>query len=358
MKIKTFLSASLLMILFFMSCKKEEKKDFSEQPFSPTPVTIEIPRGFPQMPIPADNPFTKEGIELGRHLFYENSLSGDNTMSCGSCHRPSAGFSDSNRFSVGIDNIRGVRQSMPIMNIAWANRYFWDGRAMTLEEQIIDPVENPIELHETWKNAMTKLQGIPKYREMFKKAFNIDEIDSLHATKALAQFMRTMISGESKFDQVARNLARLTPSEENGKALFETEAGADCFHCHAGILFTDFSIRNNGLNPTHTDNGFGNVTGNPADNGKFKAPSLRNLVFTAPYMHNGKFSTIDEVIDFYSSGLHASSPNIDIFMKKAPAGGVQLNILEKQDLKAFLLALTDSSFITNPDFQDPNGIIK
>ncbi len=355
MKLKIFLSTTLLVLVFFIACKKE--KDYTGI-YNPTYVALDLPFGFPAMDIPEDNPFTEEGIELGRHLFYEKSLSGDNTMSCGSCHRPSMGFSDSNRFSTGIDNITGTRQSMPIMNIAWAKRFFWDGRAMSLEEQIIEPVENPIELHETWKSAVSKLQNIPKYRTMFKRAFWVDEIDSISAAKAIAQFLRTMISGNSRYDQFLRSEIRLTSAENNGKSSFESLTGADCFHCHGGVLFTDYSFRNNGLNPVHTDSGFGGITMNPNDIGKFKVPSLRNLVFTAPYMHDGKFQTLDEVIDFYSTGIHKFSPNISPDIEFSSQGGVNLNILEKAELKAFLLALTDSSFITNPDFQDPNNIIK
>lgn len=356
MKLKMIISVGLLLVIFAIACKKEEK-NYSGY-FEPTYVNLELPLGFPQMEIPIDNPFTEEGIELGRHLFYDNNLSSDNTMSCGSCHKPSMGFADSNRFSIGVDNIRGTRQSMPIINIGWAKRFFWDGRAMTLEQQIIEPVEDPIELHETWKNAVTKLNTIPKYKPMFKKAFGTNVIDSLNAAKAIAQFMRTMISGNSRFDKFRRNEIRLTTQEINGKASFESLTGADCFHCHGGVLFTDYSFQNNGLNPTHTDSGFGGVTMNPNDIGKFKVPTLRNLLFTAPYMHNGKFQNLDEVIDFYSTGIHSNSPNISPQIEFASQGGVDLNILEKAELKAFLLTLTDSSFITNPDFQDPNNIIK
>lgn len=337
-------------------CKKEQENCVPtlENSFQPNYITLTLPFGFPAMEIPEDNKFTQEGIELGRYLFYEKKLSGDNSMSCGSCHSPNAGYSDTNKFSVGIDGIAGTRQSMPIMNIAWAKRFFWDGRAMSLEEQIIEPVENPIELHESWKNAISKLENTTNYPEMFKKAFGTESIDSLLAAKALAQFMRTMISGDSRFDKFNRREISLSPQEIAGLTSFQSLTGADCFHCHSGILFTDHSFQNNGLNPVHTDQGFGGVTLNPNDIGKFKVPSLRNLVFTAPYMHNGKFKNLDEVIDFYSSGLHSSSPNISPMMEFANVGGVNLNLQEKAELKAFLLTLTDSNFITNPDFQDPN----
>ena len=184
------------------------------------------------------------------------------------------------------------------------------------------------------------------------------KIDSIYAAKALAQFMRTMISGNSRFDKFIRREINLSPLEISGKSSFESLTGADCFHCHGGVLFTDHSFRNNGLSPVHTDSGSGGVTLYPNDIGKFKVPSLRNLIFTAPYMHNGKFQTIDEIIDFYSTGIHNSSPNISPDIEFAYQGGVKLNLLEKAELKAFLLTLTDSSFITNPDFQDPNNLIK
>jgi len=348
----------ILILVLFSNCKKEVPKYIDEytEPYTPTLVELELPWRFPQMPIPADNPFTKEGIELGRHLFYEKSLSGDNTISCGSCHKPSAGYSDSRRFSVGIDNIQGDRQAMPIMNIGWGRKFFWDGRANSLEELVIEPLENPIEMHETWKNALTKLKGIDKYPDMFRRAFPNEKMDSLTAAKAIAQFMRTLISGNSKFDRVVRNEIRLTPQEDRGRFLFLSDSGADCFHCHSlgTIMFTDFSFRNNGLDSVLTDLGLGGVTGSPNDYGEFKVPSLRNWAYTAPYMHDGRFATMDEVIDHYSTGVKANSPNINIDMQLKDAGGARLTPAERADLMAFLLTLNDSSFLTNPDFQDPN----
>ncbi len=350
--------AILLVFFLAVNCKKkdfeEEECTTTEKSYEPTIVQPNIPQGFPQMAIPQDNPLTIEGIELGRHLFYEKKLSGNNTMSCGSCHAPSLGFSDSARFSVGIDNIAGTRQAMPIMNLGWKLNFFWDGRSATLEDQAFLPVVDEIEMHENWPNAVSKLQSDPIYPDMFRKAFGTDVIDSVLVVKAIAQFERTLISGNSKYDRVLRREEGFTPQEANGFSLFSSLTGGDCFHCHGGILTTDHSIQNNGLDATLTDLGLGAVTGLSSDNGKFKVPSLRNLVFTAPYMHDGRFNTLDEVIDFYSTGVHGSSPNISPNMEFASQGGVNLTPGEKADLKAFLLTLTDSSFITNPDFQDPN----
>ena len=329
--------------------------------FNPTPAQIDVPQIFaqylPSQYIPSNNPLTVEGIELGRKLFFDPILSGDGTQACADCHSPQLAFTDTNRFSTGIDALQGDRNSMPIFNMAWnlSEKFFWDGRAIGLEGQALGPVVNPIEMHNTWSNAAKALQNDPIYPNMFFAAFGTSTIDSTLTTKAIAQFERTLVSGNSKFDKFLLGQVALTPSEMSGFNVFGTEAGGDCFHCHGSAgnpLWTDNEFRNNGLDATFTDLGFGTVTGNPADNGKFKTPSLRNLVFTAPYMHDGRFATLDEVLDHYSTGVIMSS-TIDGDMQFASQGGVQMTPQEKADLKAFLLTLTDSSFINNPAYQAP-----
>jgi cytochrome c peroxidase len=319
------------------------------------------------MVIPDDNPLTKEGVELGRFLFYEKRLSGDNTMSCGTCHMPQNGFSDANQFSVGIDGITGTRQSMALVNLGWENFFFWDGRASSLEEQILEPVPNPIEMHQSWKDAVSKLNADVKYRNRFFRAFNEEGIDSIKVTKAIAQFLRTLVSGESKYDvmykyenSMALNsneqsiLGTIDPEEWAGYDLFKSLNGADCFHCHNGPLMQVKKFSNNGLMPNSiNDLGRADVTNNPEDNYKFKVPTLRNIALTAPYMHDGRFATLDEVIEHYSSGIHMS-PTIDPLIEFGNQGGVQLDAQEKYLLKKFLLTLTDNNFINNPNFKDPN----
>jgi cytochrome c peroxidase len=246
---------------------------------------------------------------------------------------------------------------MPLFNLAWNydNNFFWDGRDLGLENQVFEPITNPVEMHNTWEAVTEKLNEHPEYPELFKAAFGTQTIDSVLVSKAIAQFERTLISANSKFDKFLLGTATLTPEETNGFNIFMDESKGDCFHCHGSDnnpLWTDNKFHNNGLDTTFSDLGLGNVTGDPADNGKFKTASLRNLAFTAPYMHDGRFETIEDVINHYSEGLQ-NSATIDPLMKKVDQGGVQLSSQEKADLKAFLLSLSDSDFINNPNFSNP-----
>lgn len=350
------LFVSLIVVSLFLGCKKDKVG------YDPTPYQLEIPSHFPDMPIPADNPMTVEGVYLGRMLFYEKALSLDNSISCGSCHAPSNAFSDPNQFSAGVNGTLGNRNSMALFNLGWQTSFFWDGRAKTLEDQILQPVPNPVEMHLDWQSAVQRLQGKLEYRNQFFKAFGITEIDKEHVAKAIAQFLRTMISGTAKFDVLYKmvNNIPLTSEEQAisqtvtneelaGYDMFNSLNGGDCFHCHNGTLMQVQLFSNNGLDATFTDLGRGAVTGNPNDNGKFKVPSLRNIGFSAPYMHDGRFQTIDDVIDHYSTGVHQSS-TIDPNMQFAFQGGVQLDQDQRNLLKAFLLTLNDYSFVTNPNF--------
>jgi cytochrome c peroxidase len=350
-----------LLIVLVFSCRKDRVG------YEATPYVLDIPSHFPDMIIPTDNPMTVEGVDLGRYLFYEKKLSGDNSMSCASCHMPENSFSDPNQFSTGIDGIQGTRQSMALVNMGWENFFFWDGRETTLEKQILDPVINPIEMHETWKNAVAKLNQDMNYRNRFFRAFGEGGIDSVKAAKAIAQFIRTMISGQSKYDVMYKYengmslsateqsiFQTIDPEEWAGYDLFKSLNGADCFHCHNGPLMRVKKFSNNGLLPNFlNDLGRAAVTNNPEDNYKFKVPTLRNIALTAPYMHDGRFSTLDEVIEHYSSGIHMS-PTIDPLIEFGSQGGVQLDVQEKYLLKKFLLTLTDENFVNNPKFKDPH----
>jgi cytochrome c peroxidase len=356
---RNFIYISILSV-FLISCGKEDET--VDDGYVATPLELQVPQLFEDklLPpvIPADNPQTVEGVALGRKLFFDPILSADNTMACASCHSPSEGFSDSRQFSIGIDGIAGRRNSMPLFNLAWnyTENFFWDGRAVSLENQALEPVEDPIEMHNTWPDAVAAIQATNDYPQLFEEAFGTATVDRSLVTKAIAQFIRTLISANSKFDRYTMGTAQLTASELNGLNVFMDENRGDCFHCHGNPnspLWTDNIFHNNGLDETFTDRGRGEVTGDPREFGTFKTPSLRNLAYTAPYMHDGRFQTLDEVINHYSEGLVYSS-TIDPLMKKVDQGGVQLSEQDKADLKAFLLTLSDPSFIANPAFQDPN----
>ncbi len=342
---------SFLCLGLLISCNRDTDETSAQ------PYIVEIPNKFPQYEIPEDNPLTVEGIALGKKLFYEKQLSGDNTQSCGSCHQSAMAFSDTGAVSTGIDGLSGNRSAMPIINLIWSKSFFWDGRAKSLEDQALGPVVNPIEMHETWPNAVSKVQGDPQYPPLFIKAFGTDIVDSLLIAKAIAQFERTLVSGNSKFDKVQRQEASLTPEELAGFNLTRIEGpidgnpnGADCFHCHDFPLFTDNEFHNNGLDKEEDwqDLGLHEITNNPFDKAKFKTPTLRNIALTGPYMHDGRFNTLEEVLDFYNTGGHTSS-TLDPLMKN-PDTGLLLTEEDKANIIAFLHTLTDSSFITNPAF--------
>ena len=313
--------------------------------FSTTPYTIEIPYGFPNMIIPQNNPMTVEGVNLGEKLFNDPILSADNSLACINCHDKSSSFSDPNQYSTGIDNIQGTRNASALVNIGWNSSFNWDGSAQSLEEQAFEPVTNPIEMHDTWQNVENKINTNLEYKDLFLAAFNIDYIDSNHIVMAIAQFERTLISSDSKFDRYIRGEEQLTPSELSGYAIFNSEKG-DCFHCHGSQMFMDNRFHNNGLDiEPFIDLGLGYVSGNSNDNGKFRTPSLRNIEYTSPYMHDGRFISLEEVVNHYNSGGNYSS-TVDPLMKKVGIG-LQLTNEEKQDLVSFLKTLSDENFITN-----------
>jgi cytochrome c peroxidase len=321
------------------------------------------------MDIPADNPLTEEGVELGRLLFWETRLSEDNSMSCGSCHLPEVNFADPAQYSTGVTGAVGTRNAMALINLGWASSFFWDGRSPSLEDQIRDPVPHPSEMNLPWPEAVAKLQADgtdTRYPERFFDAFGTTEISEDLVVMAIAQFVRTMISADSKFDRWRRGETDLTDSEYSGYQMFLREGGdpeevpggqfgGDCFHCHgeAGLQFTDHLFHNNGLDPSfEADPGRASVTGSPLDSGLFRTPTLRNVALSAPYMHDGRFQTLEEVVEHYNSGGVASS-TIDPFMKYT-TGGLSLAPSQKADLLAFLHTLTDTVFVQNPAFQDPH----
>ena len=345
-----------LFLLVFVACKKD--KEVETIKYNPTSVTLAVPDWVESsivgsMPIPADNPLTIEGIALGRELFYEKMLSGDNTKSCASCHLQEDNFSDPEQFSEGISGDLGTRQAMAIINLGWDSKFFWDGRAISLEDQAFGPVVNPIELNDTWQNVESKLNMSSKYQKMFAEAFGTSKIDSNLVVKAISQFERSMISFNSKYDKFfyENDASVYNTSEMNGFDLFFGDA--ECIHCHSGPLLNDPVFRNNGLDVNLTDLGLGEITNIASDNGKFKVTSLRNIAESGPYMHDGRFTTLEEVVEHYNSGVEGNSPNLDSEMEHF-VGGVNLTAAQKNDLVAFLKTFSDVSFLTNSEFSDPN----
>lgn len=361
------------LILMSSSCEKKieppgctncpNEDDTISGTYAPTPYTLEAPAYLGQAIVPADNPMTAEGIELGRRLFYDPILSVDSTLSCASCHKAANAFSDNSAKSRGVQGAIGLRNAMPLVNLAFnPNGFFWDGRRASLEEQALDPVEDHLEMRDTWENVEKKLRRHADYPVRFRQAFGIEqkkEINRLLVVKAIAQFERTLISANSTFDQVFLRAERFpTDAEQRGKMLFFFEPSDNfndhpgCSHCHSGQHLTDFSFRNNGLDAVDDlanflDLGRGGVNGNLFDNGKFRVPSLRNVALTAPYMHDGRFQTLEEVLDHYAAGGH-NVLNEDANIRPFP-----LTEQQKKDLVTFLKVFTDTSFIQNPAFQNP-----
>ena len=335
-------------------------EDITHIPYQPVHYTVKLPAGFPALEQPADNPMTIDGIALGRKLFYDPILSIDSTVSCSSCHAPSKSFSDGLAFSQGVSGITR-RGSIGLINVGLTyHGLFWDGRASTLEQLALIPVEDPIEMGESWDRVEQKLRQHPDYPGDFRKAFGIEKVSGVSrdlAAMAIAQFLRSIVSGgNSKFDRYIRGEIFLEENEFNGYLMFfdrdQSVPRAECGHCHNEPLFATNDYFNNGLQEAQdllgfADQGLGKVTGIASDNGKFKPPTLRNLVFTAPYMHDGRFKTLQEVIDHYNSG-GKYSPNKSTFLYP-----LHLTESQKADLLAFLLTLTDSTTVTNPAYQSP-----
>jgi cytochrome c peroxidase len=342
------LATILLLIGLGTGCNK------SSGPEPEKPVIPDIP-GYPFMAQPADNPATAKGVKLGRKLFYDPILSGDSTQSCAVCHNQKFAFSDrGKRFSHGITGDSGTLNAPAIINAGWIPRLFWDGRAASLEDQALGPVANPIEMNLPWPEAVARIKAHPVYPQMFQEAFGDIEIDSMLVVKAIAQFERTLISNNSKFDRIVRGEAKYTDSELRGVRIFLDEKG-DCFHCHINPLFENGGFQNNGLDSQIVGVGRSAVTGDSRDFGKWKTPTLRNIALTAPYMHDGRFKTLEEVLDHYNGGI-IKTPTVHpkLYSRPDRPPDQLLTEQDKADIIAFLHTLTDSSFITNPDFGPPD----
>lgn len=367
----------MLEIAFASGCKTDPKSVYKA-----TPYQIVIPKYFPtDIRIPLDNPMTVEGIELGRYLFYDGRLSGrtqsDSLMSCGTCHLQSRAFEcgiDNPRFigghPFGITGIKTPHVMLPMMNLVFNNNgYFWNGviqssnpdpNRRTLEDVVFMGVIAPHELLGDSARTVKLIQQLPGYPDLFLKAFGNSKVTFKNISRAIAQFIRTLISSNSKFDQFLRKEVDLSLDEYAGLELFTTELGGDCFHCHGSQgnpMFTTNLYYNNGKQSDFTGSNDDihdrfHVTGNPMDIGAYRAPSLRNVDLTGPYMHDGRFKTLDEVLDFYSTGVKASA-SISPLMHHVNAGGVKLSATQKKLLISFLMTLHDDDFITNPKFAKP-----
>lgn len=378
MKKITFLFLSAILIIG--ACNPDpnsQDTDLEYITYAPSNYTVIPPNGFPAMEIPADNPMTVEGIKLGRHLFYDPILSRDSTISCGSCHQIDKAFTDGVQFSKGIDGRLARRNSMSLINVGYSwiknrkHNFMWDGRFATLEEQALAPIEDPNEMDANWLDIEQRLRNHPDYPRMFREAFGItgtSQITKEYAAKALAQFERTLNSANSKYD-ADRWVAfeYMTPQQQRGFDLFLGDAtgnpvakDAECLHCHSfsnnKALFARNDFTNNGLDSVTSfndfvDKGYGEVVGDPTKNGFFREVTLRNIALTAPYMHDGRFQTLREVLDHYATGGHAA-PNLAPELTTSTS--IQtLTEAEKDDIEAFLHALTDTTIVNRAEWSNP-----
>ena len=330
-----------------LSPKMRQEEDAN---WKPSLISTKIPPHFPAVKFPADNPLTAAGVSLGERLFNDVRLSINNTQSCASCHDRRVAFSDPRRFSHGAEGQVGKRNAMPLFNLAWKPSFFWDGRSPTLRDQTLRPIQDPTEMHETLDHVVTKIGDL---KPMFRQAFGSDEITPDRMARALEQYLLTLISADSKMDRMLSSKARLTEQERRGFTLFFTESdpghgikGADCFHCHGGAQFSNSQFLNNGLDDDSgmQDEGLAKVSGKPTDRGRFIVPSLRNVARTAPYMHDGRFATLEEVIEHYDHGVKRSSTLDPNLAKHLRNNGLGLTAEDKAALVAFLKTLSDESF--------------
>lgn len=314
--------------------------------------------------VPDDNPTTQQGVYLGRMLFYEPLLSANGKISCGTCHQQALAFTDGKAFSEGVDHSFTARSSMSLANLLWARKFFWDGRSESLEKQAAIPMTNPHEMGQLMQVSAHKLMKTAPYPELFRKVFGDEGIDGTNIMKAIAQFERTLISANSKYDQYLSKQYQPTALELQGLALFENAPqpgksirGANCARCHGGAKTYMELFHNNGLDSLPKDIGIAELTGLPGDRGRFKVPTLRNIALTAPYMHDGRFKTLDEVLDHYNDHVKQSeslSPFLRGESNKVNGKTLALKSAEKKAVIAFLNMLTDSTFVTDPRFADPH----
>ena len=318
--------------------------------YKTTPVTLRKPANFPAMVYDvSQNPLTAEGVALGKSLFYDVQLSRDSTVSCGFCHQQFAGFGHSDHaLSHGIGSKIGTRNVPGLQNLGWDREFFWDGGVTSLDELPMTPIQSAVEMDLKFSDALSRVQKSPKYPPLFKAAFGSDTVTTARFLKAISQFLLTLISADSRYDKYVRKETGgdLTTDELAGLSLFQQK----CATCHATDLFTDRSYRNNGL-PVGAikDQGRYTITLNENDRLKFRVPSLRNVERTFPYMHDGRFLTLEQVLDHYTTGVK-DSPSLDPILKTNGQRGIALTNPEKKQIIAFLRTLSDDTFITNRAF--------
>ncbi|MBX7245034.1 MAG: hypothetical protein K1X53_06025 [Candidatus Sumerlaeaceae bacterium] len=314
---------------------------------------------FPPPSFPQDNPLTEEGVALGKKLFFDKGLSSDGTVSCATCHRGNDAFADSlHAITPGVAGEVGRRNAMPLFNLAWRRGFFWDGRTTVIREQVFHPITDPKEMNQPVDGLMNRIAKDPGYKKAFAAAFGTKPITSATLGLALEQFLLVQISQDSKFDRARRGETTFTQQEERGLELFFTEydpgrgiRGADCFHCHGNTLFTTERFANNGLDAGDgKDLGRFEVTGREYEKWCFKIPSLRNVELTPPYMHDGRFRTLEEVIEHYDHGVKESR-TLDPNLAKHQ-GAINLSPEDKQALIAFLKTLTDEAFVKRAKEQE------
>lgn len=346
---KKALTISLICILIaagagMNSCSKsiEEAKNQTSL------LSFAIPSGFPKPQYDFEgNPLTKEGFELGRKLFYDGILSKDGNFPCASCHQQFAAFSTFDHdLSHGFNNQFTTRNALGLFNLVWLKELHWDGGVNHIEVQALAPITASNEMAEDIGNVVNKLKEDATYKSMFKAAFGTDDINSQKMLKALTQFVGSMVSSNSKYDKVKRGELRFTQAEQTGYAHFQSK----CAGCHAEPLFTDNSYRNNGMpmNSFLKDKGRMTITNRKEDSLKFRVPSLRNVFLTFPYGHDGRFYSIDNVLNHYHNGIN-QSPTLDPLLKY----NIPMSTEERYYIKSFLATLTDSVFINDKRFSAP-----
>lgn len=314
-----------------------------------SPYQFVAPSNFPEPTYTFyNNSITEEGFKLGRKIFFDPSLSIDGSISCSSCHHQELAFADfpHNPFSIGIDGLVGTRNAPALANLAFMNEFFWDGGVTHLDFVPINAIESPVEMGEDIAAVVAKIKNDTEYPALFEAAFNTTEINMPLLMDALAQFMLMMVSNNSKYDAYLQGKETLTAQELQGLRLFDEK----CESCHSGILFTNQAYFNNGIDSVFSDSGRATISANPSDIGKFKVPTLRNISLTAPYMHNAKFRTLEEVLNHYDTGLKRSNSLAPSLIQANGNLGIPLSIEEKEAIIAFLETLTDYELLNNPIF--------